>query len=100
MKSGHRTSLAKIVLVAATASAGFTAWVEIARADMLVLESTEPNYKTGARLPGTTLDAKSFAAGTHVRVLLLDTQTTMDFVGPPANLPIGGMRGLKRKSQQ
>jgi len=93
-------SLDKIALAAGIAFVGFTAWVEGARADMVVLESTEPNYKIGARLPGTTLDAKSFVAGTHVRVLLLDTQATVDFVGPAANLPIGGMRGLVRKPPQ
>jgi hypothetical protein len=69
-----------------------------ARADMLVLESTVPQYKVGDHLADNT--AMTLPDGQHVKVLLLPANTTKLFEGKGGDvgsLPFGGMRGIKRK---
>jgi len=69
-----------------------------ARAEMVVLESTQPQFKRGDHLPGDKIETSGFAAGGRVKVLVLETQTTREFVGPKMTSPmIGGMRGLPHK---
>jgi hypothetical protein len=72
--------------------------VSSARADMLVLESTVPQYKVGDHLADNV--AVEVGDGQHVKVLLLPSNTTKVFEGKGGNvgaLPFGGMRGIKRR---
>ena len=90
----RRTVVAALVLASVLQSAT----VEIARADMLVLESNVPEIKVGSRLP----DEPNVPPGGRVRVLLPSNETKV-FEHPASasdsrsiTEPVGGTRRLHR----
>jgi hypothetical protein len=94
------TKCVPILALAALASLGA---IGPTLADMRVLESTDPHYQRDQRISGNAIDLTTLAPGSHVRVLLLESNATTIFARPPAQndaaLPFGGTRGLKRKPQ-
>ncbi len=69
----------KTALLVSAAAFAFVAAMSSARADMLVLESTDPHFQAGQRLPGNKILRKDLQIGAYVKVMFPDTSQVRVF---------------------